>query len=202
MSTDKAAQPDSNYGQTKALMEKMFLEANSRLSKFPVCRFGNVSHSHGSVIPYWLSLRAQDKPLPLTDPRMNRLIISRQASAEVVREAIELSYNDDVPFILLRSMKSVNMERLAKLISNNIVHVGLRPGEKLNETLISEKELKYTFCEGEKIIIKNCVNDGNNKLTEEYNSSNAEFMDIDEMLELISDTDEAMSETRLKSKVY
>lgn len=202
VSTDKAAQPDSNYGQTKALMEKMFLEANSQYSKFPVCRFGNVSHSHGSVIPYWLSLRAQNKPLPLTDPRMNRLIISREASADLVHGAIELSFNNAGPFILSKSMKSVNMKELAQLISDDIVHVGLRPGEKLNETLISTKELKYTFCEGEKIIIRNYENEGNNKLKEEYNSANAEFMGIDEMLMLISDTDNAMSETRLKRKVY
>lgn len=202
VSTDKAAQPDSNYGQTKALMEKMFLESNLPACKFPVCRFGNVSHSHGSVIPYWLSLREQNKPLPLTDPLMNRLIISREASAELIQEAIQLSGVETDAFILSRTMKSVNMEALANLISKDIVHVGLRPGEKLNETLVGEKELKHTFCEGERIIIKNIENLGNNKLAKEYNSANAIFMDDEEMMMLISDTDSVMSETKMKSRFY
>ena len=102
ISTDKACAPDSNYGQTKALMEQMFLEAHNERCKFNVCRFGNVSHSHGSVIPYWLRLKESGQPLPLTHKDMNRLVISRADLARLVHDAVLKSENDDQPFILTK----------------------------------------------------------------------------------------------------
>ena len=151
ISTDKACCADSNYGYTKALMEDV-LEAHTLQTKFAVCRFGNVSHSHGSVIPFWLSY-AENKPLHLTHESMNRLLFSREEAANLVHEAV-IKLSDNESFVLSQKMKTVNMFKFAKLISENIEYVGLRPGEKLNETLINSKEVPYTFINGNYITIE------------------------------------------------
>lgn len=202
ISTDKACQPDNNYGQTKALMEKMFLEAHTQDTKFNVCRFGNVSHSHGSVIPYWLRLRDAGSPLPLTHVDMNRLIISRAGAARLIGEVICRAETDDEAFVLTRKMKSVNMHHLAKTISNNIEVVGLRPGEKLNETLVASSELARTFCDEDYILIREFENPQRNVLEAEYSSKNAEFMNENQIQDLVDDTFDDMSKSLLSSKIY
>ena len=202
ISTDKACSPDSIYGQTKYLMEKMFLEAHTDKMKFNVCRFGNVAHSHGSVLPYWLRLISQNKTLPLTDKRMNRLILSKREAAEIVNDALIKARSDNQSFILTKAMKTVNMYTLASLISDNIEIVGLRDGEKLNETLISEDELHRTFIDDRHITIRSFENTGLNRLPSALSSENAEKMSESEILSLISDTSEFMEETALQSKIY
>lgn len=202
ISTDKACCADSNYGYTKALMEKMFLEAHTSLNKFSVCRFGNVSHSHGSVIPFWLRLRADEKPLPLTDKSMNRLMFSRQEAATLVYAAVQKAHEDNESFVLSQKMKTVNMFDLAQVISTNIDHVGLRLGEKLNETLINDKEIANTFVDGKYITIREYINEGNNKLDGEYSSENAEFMTLDEMVEMVAETDDSLRRSLLESRIY
>ena len=202
VSTDKACAPDSTYGQTKAFMEKMFLERHSSRGKFVVCRFGNVSFSHGSVIPYWLSRKSENKPLPLTDAKMNRLIIGRYEAAELIMDALQTARQQNDTFILSKKLKSVNMLRLANAISDDIVLVGLRPGEKLDERLVSTHELEYTHCVDDLILIKQQLNKGTNKLTEEYSSSNAQQMTDDEIQELLSDTGGLLQTPFGVSKLY
>jgi FlaA1/EpsC-like NDP-sugar epimerase len=154
ISTDKACCPDSVYGYSKLLMEKMFLQAHSLRNKFCICRFGNVTYSHGSVLPYWLGLLREKKDLSLTSKKMNRLMFSRKEAARLLEYAIQKSASIDQPFVLSKKMKNVNMYKLACALSDNIKEVGLRPGEKLNETLISEKELPFCSLEGEYIILQ------------------------------------------------
>jgi len=202
ISTDKACCADSNYGYTKALMEKMFLEAHTSVNKFSVCRFGNVSHSHGSVIPFWLRLRADEKSLPLTDRSMNRLMFSRQEAAKLVHAAVQKAQNDSESFVLSQTMKTVNMLKLARIISDKVEDVGLRPGEKLNETLINEKEVPNTFVEGKYITIRGYRNEGNNKLSAEYSSANAEFMSDIEMVTMVAETNKNLEKSLLESKIY
>ena len=202
ISTDKACCADSNYGYTKALMEKMFLEAHTSVNKFSVCRFGNVSHSHGSVIPFWLRLRADEKSLPLTDRSMNRWMFSRQEAAKLVHAAVQKAQNDSESFVLSQTMKTVNMLKLARIISDKVEDVGLRPGEKLNETLINEKEVPNTFVEGKYITIRGYRNEGNNKLSAEYSSANAEFMSDIEMVTMVAETNKNLEKSLLESKIY
>ena len=180
----------------------MFLEAHTEVTKFNVCRFGNVSHSHGSVIPYWLALKSKNQPLPLTHEDMNRLMFSRHEAAELVNKAILDSQSEIQPFILSQKMKSVNMLKLAKLISNDIVNIGLRPGEKLNETLISEKEASHTFVDGKYIIVKQEKNQNSNLLVGEYSSNNVEFMNKEEMMSTIMEADEMLDRSLLETRVY
>lgn len=202
ISTDKACTPDSTYGQTKYLMEQMFLEAHTEKQKFNVVRFGNVAHSHGSVIPFWLGLRSENKPLLLTDVRMNRLIFSRNESSVLVKKALLTAEKDTEPFILTKVMKTVNMHRLAKMISKDIEIIGLRPGEKLNETLIASSELDRTFIEENYIYIRKFENRGPNRLKQILSSENASEMSEAEMIDLVNDTSETMQKNAIETKSY
>ena len=202
ISTDKACVPDSIYGQTKYLMEQMFLEAHSDKCKFNVARFGNVAYSNGSVIPFWLALKKENKMLPLTDINMNRLIITKNQASELVKEALDRAEKDNDPFILTKFMKTVNMSRLAKFISNKIEIVGLREGEKLNETLVSNNELDRTFVEDNYILIRKFKNRGSNRLNKIISSEHALAMSDEEIVNLISVTTEDMQKNALDTKNY
>ena len=202
ISTDKACMADSCYGYTKALTERIFLEADCQRTAFAVCRFGNVAHSHGSVIPFWLSLKAEGKTLPLTSKKMNRLMFSRFEAAALVSKAVDKARNGG-GFVLSTPMKSVNMETLAGLISADIEEIGLRPGEKFDEILISAEESRFTRMEEGLFVI-----DYQDPLVEEeicvseYSSLTAEFMTESELRQLIDDADSTLSASLLRSKLY
>lgn len=202
ISTDKACNADNNYGYTKLLMEKIFLESHTYKNKFTVCRFGNVSHSHGSVIPFWLRLHADNKPLLLTHKSMNRLMFSREEAVKLVHKAIIKTNKEDEPFILSQKMKSVNMFDLAHIISDKVEIVGIRPGEKLNETLISASEVPYTFVDGKFIAIRDYKNKGKNILDGEYSSKNAKFMTKKEIIKVVAETNKSLEKSLLESRIY
>ena len=202
ISTDKACNADNIYGQTKYIMERLFLEANSDKTRFVCCRFGNVAWSNGSVIPFWLTRKANSQELLLTDKNMSRLMFSQEDSAILIKKCIEDS-SQEGGFILSKRMKTVNMFELAKLISKNIKIIGLRPGEKLYEDLISEKELPFTYLDGDYIFLKKEKN--NNELTRlksKLSSMSAEKMSKNEMLKLIKNVDEIISTKLIDQKNY
>ena len=202
VSTDKACSPDSNYGHTKSLMEKMFLEAFSEKNKFLVCRFGNVTHSHGSVIPFWLRLRGENKSLKLTSKDMTRLMFSRDSAVTLVHDLLLKAETTNEPFILSQKMQTVNLYKLAKLISNDIEHIGLRPGEKLYEVLISQKELPYTYVDNDHITIKTNKNTEINTLDKPYSSETANEMSEKDMVEMISETDKSLKKSLIEKAIY
>ena len=187
VSTDKACEPDNVYGYTKSLMEKMFLEHHNSKTKFVCTRFANVANSNGSVIPYWKNLIKQGKKLKLTDSKMNRLMFSKSSAAKLIHDAYSYAMEMDSPFILSNIMKSVNMLDLANIMSHNkdIEMIGLRPGEKLNETLVSKRELKYTNVLNNHIFIFNEIQPKRNNLEEEHSSLTAEKMTREELNLLI-----------------
>jgi len=184
VSTDKACNPDSVYGYTKRMMERLFMEHHNEKTKFICVRFANVANSNGSVIPFWKKLAKENKSLKLTDPNMNRLMFSTEASAELIHNSYLYSLEIADPFILSNIMKTVNLFDLAKVISDDIEIVGSRPGEKLNETLVSKKELPYTKVEGSHVFIYDKIKEDNN-LKESHSSLTAEKMSIKEMKKLI-----------------
>ena len=185
ISTDKACDPDNVYGYTKNLMEKMFLESHNTETKFVCTRFANVAKSNGSVIPFWKGLAKKGQPLKLTDPRMNRLMFSKQDSAELIYNAYKNALKSKEPFILSNIMKNVNLEKLAKLMSPNVEIVGLRPGEKLNETLVSSKEIPYSKLENNLIFLFKDKQPSECNLGTEHSSVTAEDMSDEELRKLL-----------------
>ena len=185
ISTDKACSSESVYGDTKSLMERCFLDANTTRNRFSVCRFANVAHSNGSVLPFWLKMKSQGKQITLTDPKMNRLMFTQTDAARLIHRTIKYTEKNGGGFISSYKMKCVNMLDLAKVISEDVVIVGKRPGEKTDEDLIAEHELPYTYVRGNDIHIRMEKNEGDNKLDVPYNSKSAEKMTSKEIKELV-----------------
>ena len=185
ISTDKSCDPENTYGYSKSLMERCFLDANTDRNRFACTRFANVTHSSGSVIPFWLKLKSEGKSLKLTDKDMNRLMFSQLDSVKLVKKAID-ECEKEGGFILSTIMKKTNMYELAKFISDDIEMVGKRDGEKLDEKLISEKELPYTYVDGNYVFIKKDINqDVNNRLDKELSSRTGENMNQKDLEELV-----------------
>jgi UDP-N-acetylglucosamine 4,6-dehydratase/5-epimerase len=191
ISTDKACSPDNVYGMSKFLMEKVMGEFNGTGLRTSCCRFGNVAWSNGSVLPFWLNLKASNKPLPLTHKDMTRLIFTSTEAAELIHRSIELIDDTNEFFILSKNMKSCKMIDLAQLISSEIIDIGLRPGEVLYEDLISKKEINNAFhLKNEKYIIlsnEKKFTENLEKLNLPVNSETAEKMSAEEMINILRD---------------
>ena len=185
VSTDKACLAESVYGASKYLMERVFMNSNNDTNRFALTRFANVAHSNGSVLPFWLKLKEEGKPLKLTDPDMNRLIFTQENAADLINRTINFTRENGGGFVKSYKMKCVNMLDLAKFISDDVEIIGKRPGEKTDEDLISKKEVDRTYLYGDDIHIRMKENDGDNKLTKPYNSKTAPNMTEDEMRELV-----------------
>ena len=185
ISTDKACMAESVYGASKYLMERVFMNTNTDENRFALTRFANVAHSAGSVLPFWLKLKDDGKPLKLTDPNMNRLIFTKEDAASLINRTIDFTRENGGGFVKSYKMKCVNMLDLAKVISDDIEIVGKRPGEKTDEDLISEREIARTFVYGDDIHIRMDENEDDNKLDRPYNSVSAEHMTEEEMEKLV-----------------
>ena len=164
------------------------MEANTDKNRFALTRFANVAHSNGSVLPFWLNLKEEGKTLKLTSKKMNRLMFSKSDAAKLINKAINKCKGGDGGFVCSYKMKSVNMYELAKVISDDVEVVGLRPGEKLDEDLISVKEIPFTYIHDDMIYIYNQENLDENKLRQGYSSVSAEKMTREEMEELVWNT--------------
>lgn len=149
LSTDKACAPINLYGATKLTSDKLFTAANnisgSRDIKFSVVRYGNVMGSRGSVIPFFMNKRDSGaKELPITDMRMTRFNISLQAGVDLVMFAIGHHMGGE---IFIPKIPSYHIVDVAKAIAPNLpqVEVGIRPGEKLHEEMITVTDALNTI---------------------------------------------------------
>ena len=185
VSTDKACLSESVYGASKYLMERVFMNSNNDTNRFSLTRFANVAHSNGSVLPFWLKLKQEGKPLKLTDPDMNRLIFTQEDAANLINRTIKFTKENGGGFVKSYKMKCVNMLDLAKFISDDVQIIGKRPGEKTDEDLISEREIAHTFIYGDDIHIRTDKNHKDNKLDRPYNSASAKKMTQQEMKDLV-----------------
>lgn len=191
ISTDKACQPENIYGYSKKITEQIFMEHYNEQTKFACARFANVAGSNGSVIPFWIKSANSGDELKLTDARMNRLMFTPQEASKLIRQSIAYAEESTESFVLSRIMKSVNMRELANVISKKYGNgteptiVGKRPGEKLNETLVSQAELSeaYFTRDGEHIAL-HTDNFGTTRLTQELSSLTAEYMNEEEICKL------------------
>ena len=145
LSTDKAVNPINLYGATKLVAEKIFVAANAysgKTVKFSAVRYGNVIGSRGSVIPLFLKLKqSRIKKFPITDEAMTRFWITLEQSVMFVIKVLKESVGGEVFVPKIPSMKIVD---LAKAIEPQctFTKIGIRPGEKIHETLISEDEVR------------------------------------------------------------
>ena len=148
LSTDKASSPINLYGATKLASDKLFVASNSsyaagHLTRFAVVRYGNVMGSRGSVIPFFMSLKDSGS-LPITDPRMTRFMISLEQGVELVWHAFADMVGGETYVKKIPSMKVIDVARvIAPAAEQNII--GIRPGEKLHEQMISSEDSSFTY---------------------------------------------------------
>lgn len=147
LSTDKASSPSNLYGATKLASDKLFVAGNAysggKSTRFAVVRYGNVMGSRGSVIPFFTGLRDQGV-LPITDKRMTRFMITLEQGIEAVWQA----FNDMVGGeIYVRKIPSMTITDIAKAVAPDARHeyIGIRPGEKLHEQMISVEDSHTTY---------------------------------------------------------
>lgn len=147
LSTDKAAAPINLYGATKLASDKLFVAANNITGwnpiKFSVVRYGNVMGSNGSVIPFFLK-RKKEGVLPITDPTMTRFNISLQGGVDMVMHALEHAWGGE---IFVPKIPSYKIMDIAEAIGPNCEKpvVGIRPGEKIHEEMITDSDSYYTY---------------------------------------------------------
>jgi FlaA1/EpsC-like NDP-sugar epimerase len=143
LSSDKAVSPINAYGASKLFLERLFLDANAKYdTKFSLVRYANVFGSKGSVVPFFLQKKAEGY-LPITDPGMTRFSISMQEGLELILFSIEHGVGGEVVTPISPSYRVVDVaEAMAPGIEQRIV--GIRPGEKLHETMIGAYESAKT----------------------------------------------------------
>ena len=200
LSTDKAAAPINLYGATKLCSDKLFVAANNirgtRDIKFSVVRYGNVMGSNGSVIPFFLS-RKKTGVLPITDATMTRFNISLQEGADMVLHAMETAWGGE---IFVPKIPSYKLTDVAEAIGPECKHeiVGIRPGEKIHEEMITSSDSFSTYDLGKYYAILPQVTNWNiDSYIKEFNASkvpigfqynsgeNTDWVGVDEIRSLI-----------------
>jgi len=147
LSTDKASSPINLYGATKLASDKLFVAGNhyagGKGTRFSVVRYGNVMGSRGSVIPFFMSLKSKGV-LPITDERMTRFMISLEQGVELVWHAFEDMVGGEIYVKKIPSMKITDLARVIAPEARQEM-VGIRPGEKLHEQMISAEDSYSTY---------------------------------------------------------
>jgi len=207
LSTDKAANPVNLYGATKLASDKLFVAANNmvgrRRTRFAVVRYGNVTGSRGSVIPFFKKIIAEGATeLPITNEKMTRFLITLEDGVNFVLKNFERMYGGE---IFIPKIPSMYMTELAKAIAPNLPHkiIGIRPGEKLHEIMCPADDSHLTLEFDDHFVIKPTIQFTDmsdfsiNRLGEkgvpveqgfEYNSgNNSEWLTHKELLEMIKE---------------
>jgi len=200
LSTDKAAAPINLYGATKLVSDKLFIAANNikgnRNLRFSVVRYGNVMGSRGSVIPFFLNKAKNGNALPITNKNMTRFNISLEGGVEMVLWAIQNALGGE---IFVPKIPSYKLETIAKAISPTAIleEIGIRPGEKLHEEMITESD-SYNTIEFDKYYAILPSNSLKEKYLNHFNGwevpkgfkynsgTNSMWVDVEEMRQLIS----------------
>ncbi|MFT7298880.1 MAG: UDP-N-acetylglucosamine 4,6-dehydratase [Sphingobacteriales bacterium] len=200
LSTDKAAAPINLYGATKLTSDKLFVAANNIRGwnniKFSVVRYGNVMGSNGSVIPFFMN-KKKEGVLPITDPTMTRFNISLQGGVDMVLHAMEHAWGGE---IFVPKIPSYKITEVAKAIAPECKTeiIGIRPGEKVHEEMITSSDSFFTYDLGKYFVIlpqnprfklEDFLKKFNGKKVEpgfQYNSGeNTEWDDAEKLRELI-----------------
>lgn len=199
LSTDKAAHPVNLYGATKLVAEKLFIQANAytggKQPKISVVRYGNVVGSRGSVIPVILNQK-NNRVVTLTDERMTRFWITQEQAVHFIINCIDRMHGGEIFIPKIPSMNVVDLiDVLAPECKTEII--GIRPGEKIDETLLTLEESRHTVEFEDYFVIEpefpfwkqNNFNQGN-KLKEDFeytSSKNKKWLTREELKEMLED---------------
>ena len=201
LSTDKAANPINLYGATKLCSDKLFISGNSysgrHRTKFSVVRYGNVIGSRGSVIPIFKETRKKGI-IPITDPRMTRFWITLEQGTDFVLKCLDISDGGE---LFVPKIPSMSIMDLAKAIAPECKQeiLGMRPGEKLHEVLITSDDSRHTLEFEEYYVVEpefhwwsshSQIANGGKAVTEGFvyaSNTNDKWLTMNEMEELIQD---------------
>ena len=203
LSTDKAAYPVNAMGTSKAMMEKVIVAKSRTTEKTKICctRYGNVMCSRGSVIPLWIDQIKEGNPITVTDGTMTRFIMSLEEAVDLVLFAFENGKSGD---ILVQKAPACTIQTQAKAVcrlfgadENKIKMIGIRHGEKMYETLLTNEECAHAIdlgnyyrvpCDKRGLNYDKYFNKGDstrNTLTE-FNSNNTKILSVEETMEKIA----------------
>ncbi len=204
LSTDKAVNPVNLYGATKLVSDKLFISGNAYVGDkdtlFSVVRYGNVSGSRGSVIPFFKSLIDSNKNvIPITDYRMTRFWITLEEAVDLVIKAIQEAKGGELYVQKCPSFKVTDLARAMKE-DCEFEDVGIRPGEKLHEVMVTEEDSRTTYEYDDHYIIypdfdwwENMNNKSGGKKVEDrfrYSSdNNKEWLSVEKIRELLEKID-------------
>lgn len=197
LSTDKAVHPVNLYGATKMVAEKLFVQGNAyaggRKTRFACTRYGNVVGSRGSIVPLFLEQRKQGR-VTITDERMTRFWLTLEQGARFVARCIETMKGGE---IFVPKIPSMRITDLARVIAPDceVEIIGIRPGEKLHEVLLTEDEARHSKDMGDYFVIepelkfwnRNTVHEGK-PLPEGFrysSESNTVWLDADALMSMV-----------------
>lgn len=192
LSTDKAVYPTSAMGMTKAYMEKLALQRAAEQSRTAICitRFGNLVASRGSAVPLFIDQVRNGAPITITDPNMTRFAMTVREAVSLVKTAFTIGNNGE---LLVKKSAACTTGDLAKAVCRYlnlpadypVEYIGMRPGEKMHEALLTEEEATLAVERGDYIVVSRSNPPVHHALTTPYRSELSERMDEDAVLRLI-----------------
>jgi UDP-N-acetylglucosamine 4,6-dehydratase/5-epimerase len=204
ISSDKAVKPVNVMGMTKALQERIFLRANDSRTgngtRFAVVRYGNVLRSRGSVVPFFRGKLARGEQLTITDVRMTRFLLTLENAIDLVLFAAEVAHGGEV---FVRKAPSARLIDIARVLADEVgvelgyEVIGVLPGEKIDEILVSEEELGRTEDLGDYYRIHAAPATGFDDLGAEYSSAD-QLVDLDRIRELIAESDREFEKMEMR----
>ena len=209
ISTDKAVSPLNTYGATKLLMEKLFVTANNFVNlerhqtKFLALRYGNVFGSSGSIIPTFLQQIKNGQKITITDSMMTRFSVTMEQALDFILDCTNYGKPSEIYIPKLKGYSiEIIIEAFRSLFKNvEVEKIGVRPGEKFHEVLMSSDEARYSWDLGNKTMIANPSKSDNeilhlysNKIkkntdVQAYSSEHVEKLTVDEIKKLIQEYD-------------
>ena len=184
ISTDKAVKPVNLYGMTKGVAEKIWIaDQCASDTNFSAVRYGNVVGSRGSIVPFFKSLYAEKKRIPITNLEMTRFLITLEQAIDLVFDATSAHGTISVPNIPASSVLDI-VEAIAGKDYPTVV-IGVRPGEKIHECLINEFELKHTRANKDNTVFTIDTTAMFTDLDREFTSETARRLTVPEIKELL-----------------
>jgi UDP-N-acetylglucosamine 4,6-dehydratase len=191
ISTDKAVKPVNTYGMTKALAEKIWLGPEfGAKTVFSVIRYGNVIGSRGSIVPLFKRLIHEQEPLPITHPSMSRFWLTLRQARDLVFYATDKMCGGEIFIPKIPACLVIELARALSADNYPTKEVGIRPGEKIIETLISEEEIRRTEERESCFIIHPHGRHVGQVWTSEFTSASARQLSASEIRSLLKDADE------------